>query len=244
MCGYQMKPADVAQVGFMIMSHAFEEIVFIASISVFFCLQNIFLLFESLCLRVVWRWRDPAISWTGSVSANSVQTFKTFLFSCCLEQYKLVKLNTTKQFEEVKACRKACWEIGMVLMPLESDEDRKAIVSLQQYNYSSLVITDGIDMLDKSGHSTFFSSPGGRQVYFIHLASTIGKRQSNKAGGYNIVIYHDQYYSRDSVVGKNDECACKVPGEWCLYSGNADIFANKKVPSRLNQVRWPPPVQC
>ena len=115
----------------------------------------------------------------------------------------------------------------MVLMPLVSDEDRKAIVSLPGYNGSSLVITDGIEIVTKNG-SKFYSRPAGRQVKFINLSSTIGKRQSNKPGDYSIVIYHGHYYSRDSVVGKNDECACKLPGEWCLYSRHADFFANKK----------------
>ena len=192
---------------------------------------------------MVWLWGNPATFWTGSVSANSIQKFKTFVFSCCLEQYKLVKLKTTSHFEEVTACRKACWENGMVLMPLVSDEDRKAIVSLPGYNGSSLVITDGIEIVTKSG-SKFYSKPAGKQVKFIHLSSTIGKRQSNKPGDYSIVIYHGHYYSRDSVVGKNDECACKLPGEWCLYSPcHADFFLpRKKVPSRLYQVSFPPPV--
>ena len=150
---------------------------------------------------------------------------KTFLFSCCLEQYKLVNLqNTIERLQEIDACRKACWEYDMVLMPLERAYDRIAIVNLPEYNGSSLVITDGIDIVGNSSSSTFFSRPGGEQINFIHLASTIGKRQSDTPGTYSIVIYHDEYYSRDSVVDKDDKCACKLPGEWCLHSRNADFF--------------------
>ena len=112
----------------------------------------------------------------------------------------------------------------MVLMPLDSAYDRKAIVNLLAYKGSTVVITDGIEILDNSGSSRFFSRPGGRQVSFIHLASTIGKRQSNTPGTYSIVIYHDQYYARDSVVGKDDKCACKLPGEWFLYIRHVDSF--------------------
>ena len=169
-----------------------------------------------------------ATSWTGSVSDNYVQALKTFLlplFSCCPEPYKLVSLNTTKRYQEISACRKTCWKYGMHLMPLDSDEDRKAIVTLPGYTFSSLVITDGIYIVNNPGSSTFFSSPGGRQVNFIHLASTIGKW--NSPGTHNIVIYHHNYYSRDSVVDKNDKCACKL-GEWCLYNRHADFDANKK----------------
>ena len=114
-------------------------------------------------------------------------------------------------------------------MPLDSDNDRKAIISLPGYKASSLVITNGIEILDSSGSSTFFSSPGGKQVNFIHLASKIGKRQSHTPGTYSIVIYYDLYYSRDSVVGKDDVCACKLPGERCLYSRHADFDANLEI---------------
>ena len=186
---------------------------------------------------MLWCWRHPATSGTGNVGANYVQVLRTFLFCCCLEPYKLVKLKTTNQSEEIKACRKACRENGMVLMPLDSAYDRKAIVNLLAYKGSTVVITDGIEILDNSSSSRFFSRPGGRQVGFIHLASTIGKRQSNTPGNYSIVIYHDQYYTRESVVGKNDECACKLPGEWCLYIRHVDFFANKKkVLEKLDQL--------
>ena len=124
----------------------------------------------------------------------------------------------------------------MVLMPLERDYDRRAIIDLPGYKGSSLVITDGIDIVDIFGYSTFFSSPGGKQVNFIRLASTIGKRQSNIPGVYSIVIYYDQYYSRDSVVGKNDKCACKLPGEWCLVNRHADFLANKKIQLRTRSL--------
>ena len=147
--------------------------------------------------------------------ANS-PTFKLFVLSCCLERYKLVRLSTTKRFQEISACREACYKHGMELMPLNSDRDREAIVSLPQYNGNWLVITDGIEIVGESGDQQFFSKPGGKQVDFIRLASKIGLRQSNTPGTYTIVIYHREYYSRDSVVDKNDACACKVPGEWCL----------------------------
>ena len=117
----------------------------------------------------------------------------------------------------------------MGLMQLDSDNDRLAIVNLPDYNPSKLVMTDGIEILDKSGHATFFSSPGGKQIYFIHPASTIGKRQSNTPGKYSIVIYHTQYYARDSVVDAHDQCACSLSskGECWLYTCHADFEAER-----------------
>ena len=95
-------------------------------------------------------------------------------------------------------------------MPLDSDADREAIVNLPGYSGSSLVITAGIEILDNSGSATFFSKPGGKQINFIRLASTIGQRQSDTPGTHSIVIYHREYYARDSVVDKHDVCACKI----------------------------------
>ena len=198
--------------------------------------------FESLCLPVVLHWWHTATSGSGNVSANYVENcWKTFLFCCCLEPYKLVTLKTTETFGEIKACRKACRENGMVLMPLDSEYDRKAIVNLPWYKDSSVVITDAIEIVDNSGSSTFFSSPGGKQVTFIHLFSTIGKRQSNTPGTYSIVIYHGEYYSRESVVGKDYECACKLPGEQYLY--NRHSLPNKRLGLRkTRQISFLPPL--
>ena len=101
-------------------------------------------------------------------------------------------------------------------MPLDSRDDLTAIVNLPNYNPYSLVITAGIEILHNSGSATFFSKPGGKQINFIYPAATIGQRQSNTPGTHSIVIYHHQYYARDSVVDKHDDCACKLPGEQCL----------------------------
>ena len=126
-------------------------------------------------------------------------------------------------------------------MPLDSDNDRKAIVNLSGYDGSSLVITAGIEIVGNFGYSTFFASPHGKEVNFIHPASTIGKRQSNTPGKYSIVIYHDQYYSRDSVVDKDDVCACKL-GERRLCNRHVVFLANKEiVVEKLDQLSfWPP----
>ena len=137
-----------------------------------------------------------------------------FFFSCQSEQYHLVNLTTTG-FQGIHACRAACSNVSMGLMKLHSDQDRLAIVRLPDYNSSKLVTTDAIEVLDKSQNSAFFSSPGGKKVNFIHLASFVGKRRSHSPGNYTIVIYHGDYYSRDSVVNKNEQCACNL-GEWRL----------------------------
>ena len=152
-----------------------------------------------------------------------------FSFSYCLEQYKLVSLKSTERFQGLDACRAACSDLGMGLMQLQSDADRFIIVSLPDYNPWKLVMTDGIVILDKSGRARFFSSPGGKQINFIKLASTIGKRQSNTPGTYSIVIYHSQYYSRDSVVDIHDQCACSVwsKGERWLYNRHDDFDAER-----------------
>ena len=167
----------------------------------------------------------------------------TFLFFCCLEQYKLVSVQTTYERVEISACRKACADHGMVLMSLDSDNDRKAIVSLSDYKHarSSLVVTDAIEILDKSRSSKFFSRPGGKQVNFIHLASIIGAGRGWRLHGtYSIVIYYDLYYAREyrDGVGKNDKCACKL-GEWCLYNRHVDFDANKKCRRETRPAQYP-----
>ena len=148
-----------------------------------------------------------------------------FSFSCCLEQYKLVSLKSTEQFQSIDACWAAWSDVGMGLMQLQSDLDRQVIVSLPDYNQWTIVITDGIEVLDKSGRARFFSSPGGKQINFISLTSTIGKRRSKTPGTYSIVIYRMHYYSRDSMVNttKHDQCACSLrsKGEWWLYNRHA-----------------------
>ena len=152
-----------------------------------------------------------------------------FSFSCCLDQYKLVSLKSTERFQSIAACWAACSDVGMGLMQLHSDIERFIIVNLPDYNPWKIVMTDGIEVLDKSGHAMFFSSPGGKQIDFIRLASTIGKRQSKTPGKYSIVIYHTQYYSRDSVVDTHDQCACSLwsKGERRLYTYHADFEAER-----------------
>ena len=157
-----------------------------------------------------------------------------FSFSSCLEQYKLVSLKSTEQFQGIDACLAACSDVGMGLMQLLSDLDRQVIVSLPDYNQWNMVITDGIEVLDKSGSATFFSSPGGKQINFISLTSTIGKRRSNTPGTYSIVIYRTHYYSRDSMLNttKNDQCACSLrsKGERWLYNSHANFDADRLLP--------------
>ena len=139
-----------------------------------------------------------------------------------------MSVKSKERFQGLDACWAACSDVGMGLMQLQSDFDRFIIVSLPDYNPWKIVMTDGIEILDKSGHATFFSSPGGKQIDFIHLASIIGKRQSKTPGTYSIVIYHTQYYSRDSVVDIYDQCACSVwsKGECWLYNHHADFDAD------------------
>ena len=122
-------------------------------------------------------------------------------------------------------------------MPLVSEEDLKIITGIPGYsNFQSLlVMTDAIEVVDDSGAATFYSKPGGKQVDFIHLASKIGKRQWNQPGTYSIVVYYSQYYSRDSVVDKNDACACELPGEQWLHDPMLILmppFTPQKMPSR------------
>ena len=124
----------------------------------------------------------------------------------------------------------------MDLMALDSDKDREAIVSLPGYNGNWLVITDGIEIVGDSGSQRFFSKPGGKQVYFIRLASKIGLRQSDTPGNYTIVIYHREYYSRDSVVDKHDVCACKLPGE-CYGVCKIALLVLKRVKRSLSTVK-------
>ena len=134
-----------------------------------------------------------------------------FLFSCHSEQYQLVHVNLmTTEFQGIDACRAACSNVSMALMKLHSNRDKDAIVSHPDYNWNNLVTTDAIEVLDKSLNSKFFSSPGGEKVNFIGLAGHVGKRKSLTPGNYSIVIYDRGYYSRDSVVNTNDQCACNL----------------------------------
>ena len=114
-------------------------------------------------------------------------------------------------------------------MPLDSPENTAEIVRLALLeNWSdALIMTAAIEVLENSGHSTFYSSPGGNRINFIRLASTIGERTSDMPGSYSIVIYHGQYYARDSIVdvGTPDVCACEHRGEQLLYNSHADFGA-------------------
>ena len=185
----------------------------------------------------------------GGVQANSLgilikknfenygRLLKSFLpsFSCCLEQYKLVSVKSTERFQGIDACWGACSDVGMGVMQLHSDKDRLVIVNLPDYYEWNLVITDGIEVLDKSGHATFFSSPGGKQINFISLTDKIGKRRSNTPGNYFIVIYRKHYYSADFFAvntTKHVQCACSLrsKGERWLYNRHANFDADRLLP--------------
>ena len=145
---------------------------------------------------------------------------KIFFFSCFLLEYKLVKLDTTKDFQGLTSCRTVCKDIGMVPMPLDSDNDKRAIIELADYDYNSIVITGAIEIVDTFGFSLFFSKPGGKRVDFIRYSrySTAGRWQLIRPRTYSVIIYLSQYFNEDyfsnlSFKHKDIFCACKLPGE-------------------------------
>ena len=162
----------------------------------------------------------------------SFKRWRIFLFYCCLEEYKLVSPNTTNGFQGINSCRAACSEHGMVVMPLDSDDDRKAIVGLEEYKVWELVITASIEVVDNFASSTFFSRPGGKRVDFIRHTWPAGRWQLLRPRTYSVIIHYNWYYTEDYFSNeffkyKDIKCACKWPGEsractitmtwWCIY---------------------------
>ena len=163
----------------------------------------------------------------------------TFLVSCCLEQYKLVPVFTSKGVQDARiSCRRHCSDHGMVLMALDSDLDRQGIVELSEYRKWMLVITDGMEVVTRNSngllHYTYFSRLGGKNIRFIDDHIEVDHVVLGP-GIYSLILHKTFYFSEYYFYGEGyDEfhCACKLPGEWCPFNCHDDFDASKKLLSR------------
>ena len=117
----------------------------------------------------------------------------------------------------------------MVLMSLDSDNDRQEIVKLPEYRDFPLVITEGIEVVSRDNHYTYFSRPGGEQINFIE-DNALGLHYADP-GTYIIVLFSKLYTMEHRIPAGNSNinfefyCACKLPGERCSHD---DLVANEK----------------
>ena len=122
----------------------------------------------------------------------------------------------------------------MVVMPLESDDDRKALSKLADHDPRDLIITGAIEIVDNYGNSTFFSRPGGKTINFIKFSGYPGRWQVIRPKTHSVIIYSEGYFpedffSRSFFWVKHLTCACKLPGECCLYNRFANFDDIEKV---------------
>ena len=161
--------------------------------------------------------------------------WRTFLFSCCVEQYKLVHWSIFKQFHGLNSCRKACGDYNMSLLPVDSVEDISTIIQDPNYRGRSITVTNAVEVVDISGSSTFFSKPGGKQVDVIQYSEYLTQGRWNVLGPrtYGVVIhwhkfYNEDYFSNARFQHKNITCACKLSGKWCLYIRRPFFWCQEK----------------
>ena len=156
---------------------------------------------------------------------------ETVLFSCWLEQYKLVRRFKRKGFNDVSPCRRACYDHGMELIALKSDDDRRIITQLREFSPYRMVVTESIEVVIKNGSSAFFSRPRGKRINFIQdLSLQRSFRLSNPGNIYYITIFEYYYWSGPfwKIRREKYDCGCKRSGEQCLYIRHANFHANKK----------------
>ena len=171
---------------------------------------------------------------------SSVENLPLFFFCfCCPERYIRVDAKRgTPGPQGDYGCQVTCLEHGGVLMPLYSDNDKNIIINSlpEKQSIFHVVITNAINIVDKNGHSTFFSKPGGKRINFIDFSTFNEEFLLRRDTRSHILLYnrgpYGYHWSQFYIIYRwvlsthhRFECFCKVQGELCFYNCHADFDA-------------------
>ena len=165
------------------------------------------------------------------VLVRITSNIETVLFSCWLEQYKLVRRIQRKRIFDVSPCRRACYNHGLELIALKSDDDRRIITQLREFSPLRTVVTESIEVVNKDGASAFFSRPRGKRIHFIQDRWDPQRFRKSYPGDIYYITIYGYYYRRTplwEILREKYDCGCKRSGEQCLYNRHANFHAKKK----------------